>query len=61
MTTVSADCRLRPRPPALVLRRKIKYSDSGSLNVFSNIPLSSAFVVPEMYDGMDKRKQQVRK
>lgn len=48
MTTVSADCRLRPRPPALVLSRKIKYSDSGSLNVFSNIPLSSAFVVPEM-------------
>lgn len=46
MTTVSALCRLRPRPPALVLSRKMKYCDSGSLNVFRSMPRSSALVVP---------------
>lgn len=44
--TVSADCKLRPRPPALVLNRNTKYSEAGSLNVFSSIPRSSALVVP---------------
>lgn len=53
---MSADCKLRPRPPALVLRRKIKYSDSGSLNVFSNIPRSSALVVPEMWTRWKERR-----
>lgn len=46
MMTVSADCRLRPRPPALVLSRNTKYSEAGSLNVFSSMPRSSALVVP---------------
>ncbi|KAG7281629.1 hypothetical protein CRUP_019141 [Coryphaenoides rupestris] len=47
MTTVSADCRLRPRPPARVLSRKMKYWDSGSLKDFSSMPRSSALVVPD--------------
>ena len=51
MMTVSADCRLRPRPPALVLSRNTKYSEAGSLNVFSSMPRSSALVVP-MWKGM---------
>lgn len=46
MTTVSALCRFSPRPPALVLRRKMKYWDSGSLNIFRSMPRSSALVVP---------------
>lgn len=46
MTTVSADCRLRPSPPALVLSRKMKYWEAGSLKAFNSMPLSSALVVP---------------
>lgn len=46
MTTVSADCRLRPKPPALVLSRKTKYSEASSLKFFSSMPRSSALVVP---------------
>lgn len=47
MTTVSAACRFRPSPPALVLRRKMKYWDPSSLNFFSSDALSSDLVVPE--------------
>lgn len=47
MTTVSAACRLRPRPPALVLRRKMKYWEPSSLNFFSSAARSSDLVVPE--------------
>lgn len=47
MTTVSAACRLRPRPPALVLSRKMKYWDPSSLNFFSSAARSSDLVVPE--------------
>lgn len=46
MITVSADWRFRPSPPARVLSRKMKYSEPGSLKVFSSMPRSSAFVVP---------------
>lgn len=46
MTTVSAACRLRPRPPALVLSRKMKYWDPSSLNFFSSNARSSDLVVP---------------
>ncbi|TNN58600.1 hypothetical protein EYF80_031220 [Liparis tanakae] len=38
--------RLRPSPPARVLSRNTKYSEAGSLNVFSSMPRSSALVVP---------------
>lgn len=47
MTTVSAACRLRPRPPALVLSRKIKYWEPSSLNFFNSVARSSDLVVPE--------------
>lgn len=47
MTTVSAACRLRPRPPALVLSRKMKYWDPSSLNFFNSDARSSDLVVPE--------------
>ena len=46
MMTVSAVCRLRPRPPARVDRMKMKYSESGALNFTSSSPRSSAFVAP---------------
>lgn len=46
MITVSADWRFSPSPPARVLSRKMKYSEPGSLKVFSSMPRSSAFVVP---------------
>ena len=46
MMTVSADCRLRPRPPALVLRMKMKNSEPGALNFSSSRPRSSDLVVP---------------
>lgn len=55
MMTVSADCRFRPRPPALVLSRNTKYSEAGSLNVFSSMPRSSALVVP-IGGGLKKKK-----
>lgn len=47
MTTVSAAWRFKPRPPALVLSRKMKYWDPGSLNFFSRAARSSDLVVPE--------------
>ena len=36
----------------------MKYSDPGSLNVFSSIPLSSAFVVPEMKKREEKHMKE---
>lgn len=47
MTTVSAAWRFKPRPPALVLSKKMKYWDPGSLNFFSKAARSSDLVVPE--------------
>jgi hypothetical protein len=47
MTTVSAACRFKPRPPARVLNKKMKYWDPGSLNFFSKAARSSDLVVPE--------------
>lgn len=46
ITTVSAACKLRPRPPALVLSRKTKYCEPCSLNCFKSNARSSDFVVP---------------
>lgn len=46
MMTVSADCRLSPKPPALVLSRNTKYWNAGSLKFLSSMPRSSALVVP---------------
>lgn len=47
MTTVSAAWRFKPRPPARVLSKKMKYWDPGSLNFFSKAARSSDLVVPE--------------
>ena len=44
--TVSAVWRFSPRPPALVERRNMKYSEPLQLNSFSMSPLSSALVMP---------------
>ncbi|XP_078212672.1 uncharacterized protein LOC108589162 isoform X2 [Callithrix jacchus] len=43
MITVSADWKFRPSPPppARVLSRKMKFSELGSLKVFSSLPRSS--------------------
>lgn len=60
MTTVSAACRFRPSPPALVLRRKMKYWDPSSLNFFSSAALSSDLVVPETSDHNDLRNHECR-
>lgn len=43
-----------------MLSRNIKYSDSGSLNVFSSIPLSSAFVVPEKTELAEEQKKKTQ-
>lgn len=45
--TVSAAWRFKPSPPALVLSKKMKYCDPGSLNFFKRAARSSDFVVPE--------------
>lgn len=59
MMTVSADCKLRPRPPALVLSKKTKYSEAGSLKVFSSVPRSSALVVPTWHRRWNKKNYTV--
>ncbi|KAF0267757.1 hypothetical protein FOG48_03172 [Hanseniaspora uvarum] len=44
--TVSAVCKFKPRPPALVDNKKQKYSESGALNSFNITVLSSVLVPP---------------
>ncbi len=46
MMTVSAVCRLSPSPPALVERRKMKYSEFLSLKALSMSARSSDLVIP---------------
>eukprot|EP01110_Echinostelium_bisporum_P005163 TRINITY_DN2268_c0_g2_i1.p1 TRINITY_DN2268_c0_g2~~TRINITY_DN2268_c0_g2_i1.p1 ORF type:complete len:51 (+),score=2.89 TRINITY_DN2268_c0_g2_i1:245-397(+) len=46
MMTVSAVCKLRPRPPACVERINKKYGESGRFHSFTNVALSSGFVCP---------------
>src|SRR5689334_6225622 len=43
---VSADCRLTPRPPALVLRMKIKRLEPGALNRLMSIMRFTRDVLP---------------
>ena len=44
--TVSALCRLRPRPPARVESIKMKWGELGALNCASRSPRSSPLVFP---------------
>jgi len=46
MMTVSAVCRLRPSPPALVDKMKTMYSEFGALNIWTWPARSSVFVPP---------------
>lgn len=60
MMTVSALCKFRPKPPARVDSKNMKYSELASLNFFSSSPRSSAFVIPSNlidYDTMQLKSE----
>jgi len=60
MTTVSAVWRLRPKPPARVDKRKMKYSEFAMLKIFNISPRSSLFVMPSSLDIKWKMKWKTR-
>jgi hypothetical protein len=54
--TVSAVCKLRPKPPARVDKMKIKYGESGALNCASKSARSDDFVEPSRRKNRKPRK-----